>query len=131
MPLADAAELELRDYGLTFPEATEHFPWGDRVVKVRAKVFVFLGRPGGGLSVSAKLPVTGQEALILPFAAPTGYGLGRSGWVTARFEAGEEVPTGLLRAWIAESYRAVAPKRLSAGLGLDGAAPGPAAPIAP
>ena len=34
----------LRTYALTFPEAHEDFPWGERVVKVRDKVFVFLGR---------------------------------------------------------------------------------------
>jgi hypothetical protein len=33
----------LRTYALTFPEAREDFPWGERVVKVREKVFVFLG----------------------------------------------------------------------------------------
>ena len=58
-------------------------------------------------------------ALDLPFASPTGYGLGKSGWVTARFSAGEDVPVPLLREWIAESYRAVAPAKLVATL--DGA----------
>jgi predicted DNA-binding protein (MmcQ/YjbR family) len=52
-------------------------------------------------------------ALDLPFADPTAYGLGKSGWVTARFERPSDVPLQLLRAWIAESYRAIAPKKLT------------------
>jgi hypothetical protein len=55
-------------------------------------------------------------ALDLPFTEPTGYGLARSGWVTASFAPGERVPLGILEQWVEESYRAVAPKRLSAQL---------------
>jgi predicted DNA-binding protein (MmcQ/YjbR family) len=110
------AEAALREHALSFPEAREDFPWGERVVKVAGKVFVFLGRAEGGLSMSVKLPGSATLALDLPFASPTGYGLGRSGWVTARFEAGEKPPVDLLKRWIDESYRAVAPKRLAARL---------------
>lgn len=105
-------EQQLRDFAMGFPEATEHFPWGERVVKVKGKVFVFLGK-GETFGMSAKLPLSGLAALTLPFAAPTGYGLGKSGWVSASFEKGAEIPLGLLKAWIEESYRAVAPKALS------------------
>ena len=49
-------------------------------------------------------------ALTLPFTSPTGYGLGRAGWVTARFAAGDDVPIDLVKEWIAQSYLAVAPK---------------------
>lgn len=52
-------------------------------------------------------------ALMLPFAEPTGYGLGKSGWVTATFNAGEKAPpVALLKQWLDESYRAIAPKKL-------------------
>ena len=51
-------------------------------------------------------------ALTLPFVTPTGYGLGRAGWVTARFEPRAKPPVDLLEGWIAQSYRAVAPNRL-------------------
>jgi hypothetical protein len=53
-----------------------------------------------------------MAALMFAFAQPTGYGLGKSGWVSARFGATDEPPTGLLLAWLDESFRAVAPKRL-------------------
>jgi hypothetical protein len=67
-----------------------------------------------------KLPALFETALTLPFTAPTGYGLGRARWVTARFEARDKPPVDLLQGWIAQSYRAVAPKRL--GASLDGKA---------
>ena len=110
------AEAALREHALSYPEAREDFPWGERVVKVGRKVFAFLGRDKGGLSVSVKLPGSATLALDLPFASPTGYGLGKSGWVTARFAAREKPPVELLKRWIDESYRAVAPKRLVARL---------------
>lgn len=121
----EAVEGELRDFALAFPEAQEDFPWGHRALKVRGKVFVFLYRDAEGLSLSAKLPASSEAALLFPFAEPTGYGLGKSGWVTARFAPAEAPPLSLLREWIEESYRAVAPKRLAAQLG--GAAPAPKA----
>jgi predicted DNA-binding protein (MmcQ/YjbR family) len=111
-----SARAALRDLALGLPEAAEEFPWGDRVVKVRGKIFVFLGRAsdGDGLSVTVKLPASRDYALDRDFAAPTGYGLGRAGWVTCRFAAADPVPLDLLKAWLHESYRAVAPKKLSA-----------------
>lgn len=115
---AAASVAELLAYALTYPEAWEDNPWGERVAKVGKKVFVFLGVPSEGeVGVSVKLPESADMALSLPFASPTGYGLGKAGWVTARFVKGEEVPHDLIEAWIGESYRAVAPKKLVAGLG--------------
>lgn len=116
-----AAYEALRLYGLTLPEATEDHPWGETALKVKGKVFVFMSMSDQGLSLSTKLPDSCALALELPFAKPTGYGLGKSGWVSARFtkEDEDEAPTDMLKAWIEESYRAVAPKKLSALL--DGA----------
>ena len=107
-------ELMLRDYALTFPEVTEDHPWGHRAMKVKGKVFVFLGgeKHEKELSLSVKLPSSRDMAVDLPFAEPTGYGMGKHGWVTARFEKVGDVPLDLLKAWIDESYRAIAPKKL-------------------
>jgi predicted DNA-binding protein (MmcQ/YjbR family) len=111
-----AISKSLRALALSLPEAEEHFPWGESVIKVKGKIFVFLGRAEETdiLSFTVKLPSSAPLALSLPGAAPTGYGLGRADWVTCRFEKGMVVPVDLLRAWILESYRAVAPKRLAA-----------------
>jgi predicted DNA-binding protein (MmcQ/YjbR family) len=48
-------------------------------------------------------------------AEPTGYGLGKSGWVTVPLDA-EDVDVEILSDWIEESYRIIAPKRLVAEL---------------
>jgi predicted DNA-binding protein (MmcQ/YjbR family) len=109
----------LRAYALGLPEATEDFPWGERVAKVNKKVFVFLGLdpvPGGEMGLSVKLPESSDQALDLPFTKPTGYGLGKAGWVTATFGPTDKPPVEILKAWIRESYRAVAPKKLGSGL---------------
>jgi len=122
-PKPGSAEAALRSHALAYPETHEDFPWGERVVKVRGKVFLFLGRPEDGLSLSVKLPGSATLALGLPFASPTGYGLGKSGWVTARFGPREKPPVELLQQWIDESYRAVAPRKLAAGLEVKRPAP--------
>ena len=111
----DVAEAALRAQGLAYPEATEEFPWGHRALKVRGRAFVFKSREEG-LSLSVKLPSSSHVALDLPFTEPTGYGLARSGWVTARFARGDRVPAEILALWLEESYRAVAPKRVVAQL---------------
>jgi predicted DNA-binding protein (MmcQ/YjbR family) len=115
-PLANA-ETFLRDRAMTYPEATEEFPWGHRAIKVKGKIFLILaGRDTGGetdtLTVTVKLPDSNAYALMQPYAARTGYGLGKSGWVTCTFKEGAEPPQDLLDEWLEESYRAVAPKKL-------------------
>lgn len=109
-PLAKI-EAQLRDHALTFPETHEDFPWGERALKVKGKVFVFM-RCGETLGFSVKLPFTRDEALALPNAKPTGYGLGKAGWMSFTYEVEDEIPVERIRRWIGESYRAVAPKRL-------------------
>lgn len=110
-----AAEVRLRDVMLALPQVTEEFPWGHRTAKVQGKMFAILVLDERGLHVTTKLPQSNEAALMLPFAEPTGYGLGKSGWVTARFAPGEVAPVELLSLWIRESFNAVAPKALTGG----------------
>ena len=111
-----AGAAALRKYALGFPEAYEEFPWGERVIKVNKKIFVFLHGDAKSLRVTTKLPQSYGAALLAPFAKPTGYGLGKSGWVTATFGGKDTPPFDILRSWIDESYRAVAPKKLAIAL---------------
>lgn len=106
------AEAELLKFALGYPETREDRPWGERVVKVRKKVFVFFHVPSDRLHVTVKLPNSASLALGLPFVEPTGYGLGKSGWVTATFGSRQRPNLAMLKQWIDESYRAVAPKKL-------------------
>ena len=110
------AQAALRKIALAYPEATEDHPWGESAFKVRGKVFLFLSLHDGKLRATTKLPASGRYALTQPFAAPTGYGLGKSGWVTCTFDPGDAVPLDLLEDWIGESFRAVAPKKLVAAM---------------
>jgi predicted DNA-binding protein (MmcQ/YjbR family) len=105
----------LLQYALSYPEAWQDEPWeGDVVAKVGKKVFVFFGseRDDGSVGLSVKLPESSEEALAYPFTEPTGYGLGRWGWVSATFTPRDKVPVDMLEEWIDESYRAIAPKKL-------------------
>jgi predicted DNA-binding protein (MmcQ/YjbR family) len=111
-----AADLraQLREFALSLPEAAEDFPWGESVAKVRGKVFVFLGRDDSE-KVTVKLVESHGHAMSIDGAAPTGYGLGKAGWVTVPLHA-DGVTLDLLSDWIEESYRIVAPKRLVSAL---------------
>ena len=62
-----------------------------------------------------KLDESHAHALSVYGAERTGYGLGASGWVTVPLRA-EGVSVALLRDWVEESYRIVAPKRVVAML---------------
>jgi predicted DNA-binding protein (MmcQ/YjbR family) len=106
----------LRKLALSYPETHEDMPWGHHAIKVKGKSFVFLADDGETFSLSAKLPSSAGVAVKLPFASPTEYGLGKSGWVTARFPRSAKLPLEVLQLWIDESYRAIAPKRLVARL---------------
>lgn len=113
----DAVLEELRAFGLAYPGAHTKSPWpGHLDLAVKDKTFAYLSIEGEPFSISCKLPQSNVVALMLPFAKPTGYGLGKSGWVSATFPQGEVPPKDLLKAWIDESYRAQAPKRFVASL---------------
>jgi predicted DNA-binding protein (MmcQ/YjbR family) len=110
-----AVRNQVLAFALGLPEAYLDHPWGEDVAKVGKKVFVFLGTDDGeepGMSV--KLPESREQALFSPGAAPTGYGLGRAGWVSVPFRGAP--PTGVLQDWVEESYRTIAPKRLVVAL---------------
>ncbi len=110
---ADALMKQLRAFGLTYPGAHTKSPWpGHMDLAVKDKTFAYLSVEGEPLKISCKLPRSSELALQLPFATPTPYGLGKAGWVTAQFEAGDTPPLELLQAWIDESYRAQAPRKL-------------------
>ena len=126
----DAVLKELRAFGLAYPGAHTKSPWpGHLDLAVKDKTFAYLSLEGEPLSIGCKLPRTNAIALTLPFCKPTPYGLGKSGWVSASFE--KHAPdVDMLKAWIDESYRAQAPKKLVASLdsgGGEGATPKKAA----
>ncbi|CAM5631117.1 DNA-binding protein [Streptomyces avidinii] len=107
----------VRAFALGLPEAGEEFPWGpeDGVVKVNKKIFVFLGNADGpeppGISVKLKDEALHGHAMTAPGAEPTGYGLGRAGWVSVPLGEKGAPSAEVLCEWVEESYRTVALKR--------------------
>jgi predicted DNA-binding protein (MmcQ/YjbR family) len=87
---------------------------GEPTFRVRGKNFVFTDRDAGGLSI--KLPKDEAEAVVAtdPGAEPTGYGLGRHGWVSiAVGDAPDEGRWRQVEEWVRTSYTLVAPKTLA------------------
>jgi predicted DNA-binding protein (MmcQ/YjbR family) len=104
----------LRAHALGLPEAYEEFPWGDRVAKVRKEIFVFLGEGAADSSIAVKLRESLAAAQSMPGITPTGYGLGKAGWVTIPLAGGP--PVEILIDWIDESYELIAPRKRSSAL---------------
>jgi predicted DNA-binding protein (MmcQ/YjbR family) len=104
---------EIERFALTLPEAWIDSPWGDRVVKVGKKIFLFVSasdaeRPG----LTVKLPESRDHAMSFEGSVPTGYGLGKHGWVTIHLDGVPEGEQEVLLDFVEESYRAVATKTL-------------------
>ena len=87
---------------------------GEPTFRVRGKNFIFSDPDATGISV--KLPKEEAEAVVAtdPLAEPTGYGLGRHGWVSVTIGA---MPTAdrwqQVEEWVRTSYTLVAPKTLA------------------
>jgi predicted DNA-binding protein (MmcQ/YjbR family) len=107
----------LLEFALSLPGAWEDHPWDEDVAKVGKKVFAFFGlaENAEAYGMSLKLDDSHEQALTVPGAAPTGYGLGRSGWVNVPFRD-TTPPLPVLKDWVEESFRRVAPKMLVAEL---------------
>ncbi len=87
---------------------------GEPTFRVRGKNFVFTDQAADGLSV--KLPKEEAAAVVAtdPRAQPTGYGLGRHGWVSV--EVGDNADDGRweqVEEWVRTSYTLVAPRSLA------------------
>lgn len=106
----------LRAHALRHPGTREDLPWGESAIKVRGKTFLFMRCEGNELGLSVKLNDNHEFALEYPFTSPTGYGLGKAGWVSSKFAGKDKPPLDVLMAWIDESYRNIAPKKLLGAL---------------
>ena len=87
---------------------------GEPTFRVRGKNFVFTDDTASGMSV--KLPKDEAAAIVAtdPLAEPTGYGLGRHGWVSVRVgENADDRRWEQLEEWVRISYCLVAPKSLA------------------
>ena len=109
---SDAILRELRAFGLSYPGAHGKSPWpGHDDLAVNDKTFAYLAASGDPFSLSCKLPYTLEVVLELPYATPTGYGLGKSGWVTFTPSEAQMPPLEQMKEWLDQSYRAQAPRK--------------------
>ncbi len=87
---------------------------GEPTFRVRRKTFVFTDQAASGVAV--KLPKDEAAAVVAtdPLAEPTGYGLGRHGWVSVRIgEGADHARWQQLEEWVRTSYCMVAPRTLA------------------
>jgi predicted DNA-binding protein (MmcQ/YjbR family) len=87
---------------------------GEPTFRVRGKSFIFSDQEARGLSV--KLPKEEAEAVVATDATaePTGYGLGRHGWVSISLPARPSAARWReVEEWVRTSYTLVAPKVLA------------------
>jgi predicted DNA-binding protein (MmcQ/YjbR family) len=102
----------LKSFALDLPDAWADNPWGDSVVKVGKKIFVFLGDNEEDSMITVKVPESHDHAMSFTGAVPTGYGLGKAGWVTIPVAGLSSGDADVLRDFVEESYRTIAPKKL-------------------
>jgi predicted DNA-binding protein (MmcQ/YjbR family) len=87
---------------------------GEPTFRVRGKTFVFSSPDASGISVK----LTKEEAAAVvatdPKAEPTGYGLGRHGWVSVSIPNSASAKRWReIEEWIRTSYTLVAPRKLA------------------
>jgi predicted DNA-binding protein (MmcQ/YjbR family) len=103
----------IRKAALSFPETSEDFPWGHSAFKVKNKTFCWMSFAENGMRLTLKLTESRFHALSMPSVEESNYGLGKHGWVTAFFTYEKDFPIDMLKRWLDESFRAVAPKAIS------------------
>lgn len=113
------AEAALTAFGLAMPETTHCPGWATaRVLKVKGKTFFVFGdrnEAPGELTLTMKLPISAGMVQDLYFVQESTGWYRQHDWVIARFgpddDIAAEIPT--LKAWMTQSYCAMAPKRLA------------------
>jgi len=113
------AEAVLTAYALSLPETDIAPGWGvTRYLRVKGKGFCVFGardEPADALTMIVKLPVSAEMVSHLPFVRESSAWFRRHDWVTAHFEADDNILAELdtLKAWILQSWTAMAPKTLA------------------
>ena len=107
---------QIRQLCLRLPEAYEEETWGEATFRVRKKIFAMASEHDGGGTVCMKTLREEQRALLEqgePYFCPS-Y-VGSKGWIGVDLRS-KNVDWTEVAELVRESYRLIAPKRLSAGL---------------
>ncbi len=112
-------EAELTAYGLTFPETSTGPAWAfTRGLYMRTKGFAVFGdkdQPLDALTIIVKLPISAEMVADLPFVREAKGWYKQHNWVIAAFGPDDDIlaERDTLKAWLRQSYTAIAPKKLS------------------
>ncbi|OXE36471.1 MAG: hypothetical protein CGW95_07460 [Phenylobacterium zucineum] len=115
---AQRAEAELTAYGLRLPETDLVPGFGvTRYMRVAGKGFAVFGdkaETDNDFTLTVKLPISAEMVEDLWFVRVRPGWYKRNNWIMACFSPGDDVLAELptLKAWMLQSYVAVAPKRL-------------------
>lgn len=113
------AEADLTAFALSLPETDIAPGWGvTRYLRVKGKGFCVFGakdEPADALTLIVKLPVSAEMVAHLPFVRESSAWFRRHNWVTVHFGPGDDILAELdtLKAWILQSWTAMAPKALA------------------
>jgi predicted DNA-binding protein (MmcQ/YjbR family) len=87
---------------------------GEPTFRVRGKNFIFADHEARGLSVKLSKEEAAAVVATDPGAEPTGYGLGRHGWVSVKVaDDADDDRWRQVEEWVRTSYTLVAPKSLA------------------
>jgi hypothetical protein len=117
------AEAELTAFALSLPETDIAPGWGvTRYLRVKGKGFLVFGdtdEPADALTMIVKLPVAAEMVQDLYFVREASGWFKRHNWVRATFDPEDDIAAEIdtLKAWIIQSYCAMAPKKLSREVG--------------
>lgn len=112
------AEAELTAFGLTLPETDVAPGWGvTRYMRVRGKGFAVFGdkdEPLDELTLTVKLPISADMVADLYYVRESKGWYKQHNWVIAHFNPEDDILVELdtLKAWMKQSYVAMAPRRL-------------------
>ena len=115
----ERVEKQLTAYGLTLPETTAGPGWvPTRALYMRKKMFFVFGdrkEPPGALTMIMKLPISAEMVQELYFVQESKGWFRQHNWVIARFGPDDDIMAEIdtLKAWLVQSYCAVAPKKLA------------------
>lgn len=115
----EQAEAELTAYGVSLPGAEAGPGWQlTRALYVNGKLFTIFGakaEPLDQLTITLKLPISAEMVADLYFVRESRGWYKQHDWVIAHFGPDDDVLAELdtLKAWIRQSYMAIAPKKLS------------------
>lgn len=111
-----ATMTALQAHAMAMPGVTEGASCVNRAFKAGKKNFLFLGETEKGCRIMLKLDASRSDAEVLAKTPGLDLGIGKTAWLTLRFDEEPGVEFETLQSWVDESYRLFATKKLLAEL---------------